>query len=65
MFKTVGTLPVKTRLPSVAWAFAGLVTLFSIANSLAHVSSSIVEAAKPTTAHYASMSDLLHVFGML
>jgi hypothetical protein len=34
MFKIVGTLPVKTRLPSVAWALAGLVTLFSIANSL-------------------------------
>ena len=65
MFKIVGTLPVKTRLPFAAWALAGLVTLFSIVNSLMHVSSPIVQAAKPDTAQYASMSDLLHVFGAL
>ena len=29
MFKIVGTLPVKTRLPLGAWVLAGLVTLFS------------------------------------
>ena len=33
MFKIVGTLPVKTRLPLVAWVLAGLVTLFSLVTS--------------------------------
>ena len=28
---------VRTRLPGQAWAFAGLVTLFSIVSSLTHV----------------------------
>ena len=65
MFKIVGTLPVKTRLPFAAWALAGLVTLFSIVNSLTHVSSPTVQAATPVTAEYASMSNLLHVFGTL
>jgi hypothetical protein len=64
MLKTVATLPVKTRLPLGAWALAGLVTLFSIINSLMHVSP-IVKAATPVTAEYASMSSLLHVFGTL
>ena len=66
MFKIVGTLPVKTRLPFAAWAFAGLVTLFAIVNSQTHDSGPIVQAAqapKPTTAHYASMTDLLNLFG--
>jgi hypothetical protein len=65
MFKIVGTLPVKTRLPFAAWALAGLVTLFSIVNSLMHVSSPIVQAATPVAAEYASMSSLLHMFGTL
>ena len=65
MFKIVGTLPVKTRLPFAAWALAGLVTLFSMVTSLADVSDSIVQAAKPATAHYASMTDLLTLFGPL
>ena len=50
MFKVVGTLPVKTRLPFVAWVLAGLITLFSLVTSLAQVSSPIVEAATPATA---------------
>jgi hypothetical protein len=33
MFKIAGTLPVKTRLPFVAWALAGLVTIFSLVTS--------------------------------
>ena len=65
MFKIVGTLPVKTRLPFVAWALAGLVTLFSLVNSLIHVSSPMLQAAKPETALYASMTDLLNFFGAL
>jgi hypothetical protein len=28
--------PVRTRLPSVAWAVAGLITLFSLTSSLLH-----------------------------
>ncbi len=31
-------LPVRTRVPSVVWAFAGLVTLFSLASSMTHIS---------------------------
>jgi hypothetical protein len=50
---------------------AGLVTLFalvtSVVTSLTHDSGPIVQAAaqapKPTTAHYASMTDLLNLFG--
>ena len=55
----------KTRLPFAAWFLAGLVTLFSLVASLTHLSSSIVQAAKPATAHYASMTDLLNLFGAL
>ena len=63
MFKIVGTLPVKTRLPFGAWVLAGLVTLFSLVTSLTQVSGPMVQAAKPATAHYASMTDLLNLFG--
>jgi len=65
MFKIVGTLPVKTRLPPVAWVLAGLVTLFSLVTSLTQVRGPMVQAAKPATAHYASMTDLLNLFGAL
>jgi hypothetical protein len=65
MFKIVGTLPVKTRLPLMAWVLAGLVTLFSLVTSLTQVSGPMVQAAKPETAHYASMTDLLDLFGTL
>jgi len=56
---------VKTRLPFAAWALAGLVTLVSLVNSLTHINSPIVEAAKPATALHASMTDLLNSFGAL
>jgi hypothetical protein len=65
MFKIVGTLPVKTRLPLVAWVLAGLVTLFSLGTSLTQVSGPMLQAAKPEAAHYASMTDLLNFFGAL
>jgi hypothetical protein len=66
MFKIVRTLPVKTRLPFAAWVLAGLVTLLSLVNSLVHTSGPIVQAAaKPEAALYASMTDLLNLFGML
>ena len=55
----------ETRLPPVAWVLAGLVTLFSLVTSLTQVSGPMVQAAKPETAHYASMTDLLNLFGAL
>jgi hypothetical protein len=63
MFKIVGTLPVKTRLPFAAWVLAGFITLFSLATSLTQVSGPMVKAAEPAAAHYASMTDLLNLFG--
>jgi hypothetical protein len=66
MFEIVRTLPVKTRLPFAMWALAGLVTLLSLVNSLVEVSGPIVQAAaKPEAALYASMTDLLNLFGVL
>jgi hypothetical protein len=65
MFKIVGTLPVKTRLPFAAWALAGLVTLFSMVTSLTQLSGPIAQAAKPEAALYASMTDLLNSFRSL
>ena len=38
MIKITGSVPVKTRLPLMAWVFAGLVTLFSMVSSLVHTS---------------------------
>jgi hypothetical protein len=34
MFRIVGSLPIRTRLPLEAWAVAGLVALFSLVSSL-------------------------------
>jgi len=34
MFRIVGSLPIRTRLPLEAWALAGLVALFSLVSSL-------------------------------
>ena len=65
MFKIVGSLPVKTRLPLKAWVLAGLVTLFSLATSLTHVGQATIQAANSTTAHYASVADLINLFGAL
>ena len=65
MFKIVGTLPVNTRLPFAAWALAGLVTLFSVVTSLTQVSGPIVQASKPRTAAYASVTDVLNLFAAL
>jgi len=56
MFKIVGSLPVKTRLPLKAWVLAGLVTLFSSATSLTHVGQPTTQAANSATAHYASVA---------
>ena len=62
MIKILGSVPVKTRVPLAAWAFAGLLTLFSIASSLLHfvagpadLSASALEQVT-TPARHASMS---------
>jgi Mg2+/citrate symporter len=65
MFKIVGSLPVKTRLPLKAWVLAGLITLFSSAISLMHVGQPTVQAANLATAHYASVADLINLFAAL
>jgi hypothetical protein len=58
---TIGSLPVKTRLPGAAWVLAGLVTLFSLiqVNVESEHATPIAEQAKAT---YASVADLLGVF---
>ena len=65
MFKIVGSPPVKTRLPLKAWVLAGLATLFSLATSLMHVGQPTAQAANSTTAHYASVADLINLFAAL
>ena len=50
MPRIVETLPVKTRLPLEAWALAGLVTLFSIVTTVAHMSQATT-GASPTIEH--------------
>ena len=42
-----------------------IVTLFSLVTSLTQVSGPMVQAAKPETAHYASMTNLLNLFRAL
>jgi hypothetical protein len=37
MIKILGSVPVKTRVPLTAWAFAGFLALLSIVSSLVHV----------------------------
>jgi hypothetical protein len=37
MTKTIGGVPVRSRVPLAAWAFAGLLTLLSLLSSLSHV----------------------------
>jgi hypothetical protein len=64
MFKIVGSLPVKTRLPLKAWVLAGLVTLFSLATALMHVGQPTVQAAN-SAMHYASVADLISFFSAL
>ena len=39
--------------------------LFSLVTSLTQVSGPVIQAAKPELAHYASMTDLLNLFGAL
>jgi hypothetical protein len=47
---TIGGVPVKTRVPLTAWAFAGVLTLLSLSSSLVQlVSGSVQSAASPAT----------------
>ena len=55
MLKMLRRIPVKTRLPMEAWLLAGLVTLYSLASSMAHLSPSNLQAAEPTVAKFASL----------
>jgi hypothetical protein len=50
MPRIVETLPVKRRLPLEVWALAGLVTLFSLVTSVAHLSS-LSDGASPVSEH--------------
>jgi hypothetical protein len=66
MFKIAGTLPVKTRLPFVAWALAGLVTIFSLVTSFEIPTFNHAEQANTSaTGQYASITDLLKVLAAL
>ena len=67
MFKIAGTLPVKTRLPFVAWALAGLVTIFSLVTSFEISDFQSRGASKHFRdgAQYASITDLLKVLAAL
>jgi hypothetical protein len=55
MLKMLRRLPVKTRLPVEAWLLAGVVTLYSLATSVAHLSEKNLQAAAPTVAKFASL----------
>ena len=35
--KTLGNLPIRSRVPVTAWVFAGLITVFSLVSTLVHV----------------------------
>jgi hypothetical protein len=59
MIKIADAPPFKSRVPMTAWAFAGLVTLFSIGSSLSHValsSSAVADQGKEPRAHHASVN---------
>jgi hypothetical protein len=57
MIKILGSVPVKTRVPLTAWAFAGLLTLLSIASSLLHFATGLADLEQVTTsARHANMS---------
>ena len=51
----LGSVPVRTRLPVSAWAFAALVTFFSLLSSL-------MAAGGTEDVYQASMTQLLGVF---
>jgi len=46
MFKIAETVPVRTRLPGAAWILAGVVSLFSLVSTTAHLPASVDRAAR-------------------
>jgi hypothetical protein len=62
--QTIRKLPIRTRLPPMAWAFAGIVTLFSLVASIVHTNvtpdRSVPVVARD--AHRASLTDILEIF---
>ena len=59
---TLGSLPVKTRVPLKAWVFAGLMTGFSIVSSLMHVAPTPARSLSASTVEELTISarDALH-----
>ena len=61
MIKTIGSVPVKSRVPLAAWSFAGILTLLSIVSSLVQVAAGQGDLAASgleqvmTSARYASL----------
>jgi hypothetical protein len=60
MTRTIDGVPVKTRVPLPAWAFAGLLTLLSLSSSLVHFAAGEADASALqqviTKARHASVS---------
>lgn len=63
--ETIRKLPVRTRLPGIAWAVAGLMTLFSLVASAAHINvapdRSILVVKQMKDANRASLSDVIEI----
>ena len=61
MMKTIGSVPLKSRVPLAAWSFAGILTLLSIASSLVQVAAGQVDLTASgleqvmSSARYASL----------
>ena len=61
MIRTIHGVPVKTRVPLTAWAFAGILTLLSLSSSLLHFASGRADFSAlsshhaATKAHHASL----------
>jgi hypothetical protein len=56
---TIGSVPVKTRVPLTAWVIAGLLALLSLASTLTHTSAPGLVVAEQRAAvvnHPASMN---------
>jgi hypothetical protein len=54
--ETLRRLPFKTRLPAMAWALAGLVTIFSMVASLVHTDV-VPQRSVPVSEHTNSATD--------
>ena len=59
---TGNPLPVKTRVPAIAWVVAGLLTLFSMVSSLQQF---IASGGATTMAEQAQHASVTELFGFL